>query len=1528
MKMAYILGHRDPEFQPVTDRVYSIVFLGTPHQGASIAQTLSRLVALVGARPFVDDLLPESPMLQSINEDFPRACGRLHLMSFYETKPMSLGGYKTLIVDKTSAVMNLANERRTLLDADHRHVAMFSSPNDPAYVTVRNALATLVFSRREEQDRERQSVAQGDKAMLNHVLGVSDAPEDDIMMQDSLRHPESCGWLARKDYYRDWKDSLDSRLLWIRGRPGAGKSVLSAYVVNDLRERSVDCSFFFFQSSDKTKSSANAFLRSMAWQMGMLHPEILSKITEIDSPVDQVDPNPVWRKLFLSSVLKVRLNRPQFWVIDSIDECKGSLEVMDFLVRVQESWPVAILITSRDPVELHLGKTNPRVGIQNEAISDGDVQEDIALLLKSNLDLLPCPASDRWPTPESMASQILANSGGCFLWASLICSELREVTSEREIDEVLGSIPSDMDALYTKVLEDMANARFGKNVARALITWVTYSFRPLTTFEMQEPIEMDIDDKVDDVARAISKCCGNIVYVDTHSKVQLVHATAREFLMKRAPESGFAVSKTDGHRRLAKVCFQFLINTDKGASRPGRLTSDPEVRTIHSSFNDTPPRSKRLGSEPELRHPHRPSLSRPSLSQPTSFSEHPFTPYASKYVFQHLNFVHSDDEEIIALMSKFFSGSSVLRWIEYNAAHGDLHTVYQAGKTLNAILTRRSRYSPPLGLARGETKFRMLEKWGDDLIHLVTKFSRQLRAAPQSIHHLIPPFCPPASAVRQQFSSPYRGLNVQGLSATSWDDCLATITYEKLTKPNAVAAGPGLFAVGMMTPKGKIVIYGDSIFQEIHTLLHGEPVWRLAFSERGTELASSGAKMVRIWSTTDGKQISNFKISSMCLALQFSEDDTVLRAVTRQNQLIEWDVFEHMPLRDDPVNWTADLEEKMQFRSPTTIALGAATGLMCVIYRGENIVLWDYLEDRLHDLYEKETGSVSVYGSHKLAEGTTTVGSVAFSHAIDTGLLAAAYTDGDTVVYDVLTGEAIAFAEASNVVMVSSSPDGRTLAGVDSHGNLTLFEFATLRALYRIQFDTQIVPKSIAFTWDSLRIIEVRGDQCRIWEPSVLLRTDTAEDENSDTISVSTGLQEVDYQTNREAEITAMVCCQNSNLVFYALTDGSVYGCDISGEPDAQLLFVLPSRCPVHILHIDERSSLLTTGDRSGRVTARKVAHRNAPKQQALWHIDDPIANTKESGGNLETLQSAISSGAHSRMLVSMDETHNLISLAGDDEGQKVAQLSSEWSQWSEHPTKHDCLLRASKHQIEIYSWSNLSVLGNFETPSGVSFHNLTPLIPAQMFATCMVRNETMSGAFQADQKIDGGRIHKEVHAIQLWGGKEFGMPDKDTKPVRQLEGSIVSSIALVLGSFGARLVVYTTDQWIATVELHPPQDKTQRGEDLVRHFFMPSDWISVDHKNLIFGIGKAGEVVFAKRSELAVIKRGLETTESGASFNPRRPGAGQRGPLPLRLRGPSPGSSVSGRSSPRVSPRGSVDKGRLRRDTGEDLFVGSRQVY
>lgn len=713
VKKAFIVGHQEAEFKHIVNRISSIFFLATPHQGAAIAQTLTRLIALFGSRPFVDDLLPQSTMLQSINEDFPRFCESVQLLSFYETRPMSVGVNKMLIVDKASAVTNLANERRTLLDADHRNVAMYSSSNDSAFVAVRNALATVISAQRTSSVSQKQALAVEDQTAINLFMGVSDAPEDDIMTQDSVRLPGSCEWLMSNTHYRSWREARD-RFLWLRGRPGAGKSVLAGHVVNDLRSTGLDCCFFFCQSVDNTRSSANTCLRSLAWQMSTLHSDVSARLREIvadadnrDGPLDKTDLNPIWRRVFLSGILKVRLTKPQYWVIDAMDECKGSMDLMNFLARIQEHWPVSILVTCRDPVETHLSNSNLRLDICSYTITEEDSNQDISLFLRSNMEHLPCPTSHKWDSPLSMASQIVSNSGGCFLWASLIYTELRTVSRARDVDIVLQSVPSDMNALYSKILDDMGGARFGKDLAKSFITWATYAFRPLTTAEIQEPIELDINDKIDDVERAISRCCGNIVYVDSQSKVRLVHSTAREFLTNKETRSEFAVSKAEGHRRLVMVCLRYLIEMDKLSSKTRRLGSEPDIRMLRTPSTGSSSRKKRLGSDPNIQAAHSSYSARESFSSASPPPQN-FVHYASTYLFQHLNQVHSTDEEVLLLLSQFLSNTSVLRWIEFIAGNGDLHVIYNAGKTINSLLSRRAHHSPPLGLAHGHKKFALL----------------------------------------------------------------------------------------------------------------------------------------------------------------------------------------------------------------------------------------------------------------------------------------------------------------------------------------------------------------------------------------------------------------------------------------------------------------------------------------------------------------------------------------------------------------------------------------------------------------------------------------------------------------------------------------------------------------------------------------------------------------------------------------------------------------------------------------------------
>lgn len=1405
IKKAFIIGQDNLVFKPLVDRIRGIFFLATPHHGAHLAQSLSRIFA-VAPRPFVGDISPDSPVLESINEDFPRYCSRLDLFSFFENKPMNFFFRQVFIVERQNAVMNYINERKTYLEANHRDVARFSSPKDSSYRAIRDSLAKYIEKVRSSQKSARQLVGHNQLEALNKFLEISDTSED-LMTLESIRLPGSCEWLPQRDYFQRWQDAACSQVLWLRGRPGAGKSVLCSYVVNYLQDSERDCCFFFFTNRDKPKATINSFLRSMAWQMAMMHPEILLRVLEIsvtlqDRTINKVDHIPIWKELYLSGILKVQLNRPQYWVIDSLDECKGCTELVNFLTIAQKSWPLYLLVTSRNPVSKYIISNNPKVEIVSETILEEETSKDISLFLKANIDSLPVLGFSR---REAIANQILQTSSGCFLWVNLILNELRQVSTSAEMKKVLGSSSENMDSLYLKILTDMTTAKFSKDLTKTILTWTTCSFRPLSTKELHTAIELDIKDTINDIERSISTCCGNLVHVDSSKKVQLIHLTLRDFLTRQDIASEFIIERASGHKRLALACLQYLSSNEMRAPRPKKL-SGPLEGQVKSAFAD----------------------------------------YSCKFLFQHLVYVKSYDDEVFIELSKFLTSTNALSWIEHLATISELQQVFHAGKTINNLLNRRSQHTPPLGLRK---ELSLLERWGNDLIHLVTKFGKQLSFSPSSIHHLIAPFCPLDSALKQQFSSSYRGLSVYGLSATVWNDCLSIINYSKPTRPTAVATSAGIFVLGMST--GNIIVYNDITCQESYTLDNGEPVQCLVFGETGKYLASSGDKLVRVWDTTSWSELFKVSIADECIALTFTEEDRLLLGAIKSNQLMYWDIANNGILHDVPTDWMSDLGRELSWLRlrPTMASFNPYQNLLAVIYPGKDILLWDYERECIYDIYEKNSGS-RFRTSTPILGGMTSVCSLAFN----TTLLAAAYIDGDVVIYDTISGEVSGFLTGINALALSLSLDGRTLASADAEGTIQLFDLDALKVIYRLQSDDEGVgARFLAFTSDSYRVIDVRKYQCLIWEPVVLLRQDL-DDENSDTVSVSTAPQEIDYKVLGCICITAIACVQSAPIVFCGKEDGSVHAYDISSEPQNQQLFVQTPGASILLIHFDVEKGILTCSDSSGRVVSRELVR----KQPTGWETRDPLVDIR-AGTRVTNI---LASGKHSRLLVSTDGHDTLWQIPKNaGEAHFVRFEIKEKRQWVQHATNPDQLILVTASEAKIYHWTTLEYI------SLVLLSNLT--LHSAVVDRFIALHHTR---FFATVTKDLSQIRSSQLVIQIWD-KDINLNSGSVSSAYNF-GTLSSTVEAVIGVVGDRLIFLNNNYWICSIDLDSVEKTT------VRHFFIPNDWVSSVNQ-LILDIGQNGEIAFVKRAELAVIKRGLEITEKGTFKPPRK---GSTIPKPTRL--------------------------------------------
>jgi hypothetical protein len=88
-------------------------------------------------------------------------------------------------------------------------------------------------------------------------------------------------WIVNYDDFIDWRDGDNAQLLWIKGDPGKGKTML---LIGIVKEMQLTCystlSYFFCQATDKSSNSATAVLRGLIYRLLIQQPSLMSHIRD------------------------------------------------------------------------------------------------------------------------------------------------------------------------------------------------------------------------------------------------------------------------------------------------------------------------------------------------------------------------------------------------------------------------------------------------------------------------------------------------------------------------------------------------------------------------------------------------------------------------------------------------------------------------------------------------------------------------------------------------------------------------------------------------------------------------------------------------------------------------------------------------------------------------------------------------------------------------------------------------------------------------------------------------------------------------------------------------------------------------------------------------------------------------------------------------------------------------------------------------------------------------------------------------
>ncbi|KAI0182108.1 hypothetical protein GGR52DRAFT_568309 [Hypoxylon sp. FL1284] len=300
--------------------------------------------------------------------------------------------------------------------------------------------------------------------------------------------------------------TFGSNVMWITGKPGAGKTVLAASIIEYLESSCSqnDILYFFFQSQSPENSSSDAY-RSILDQLVEKSEQDLSLLYRFSFAIPKWDEpgNPDMpglssdgQKKFTSTVvlelLRLCLRRGSLLVLDGIDECRDIDVFLSSLRRLLEAHPhTRVLLLSR----INIARLKHMVQGQNHLeFPETSISNDIGHFLTAEIhDLFEdgtLPGSI--DNADSLVERLVRGADGMFLWARLMINLLRSpsMTPYQRLEVIERvSVPEGLEKLYERIFMFIASTGLrALNLASGCLAWLTKMTHHMSSFQLREAL--------------------------------------------------------------------------------------------------------------------------------------------------------------------------------------------------------------------------------------------------------------------------------------------------------------------------------------------------------------------------------------------------------------------------------------------------------------------------------------------------------------------------------------------------------------------------------------------------------------------------------------------------------------------------------------------------------------------------------------------------------------------------------------------------------------------------------------------------------------------------------------------------------------------------------------------------------------------------------------------------------------------------------------------------------------------------------
>ncbi|KAK4458987.1 hypothetical protein QBC42DRAFT_232749 [Cladorrhinum samala] len=402
------------------------------------------------------------------------------------------------------------------------------------------------------RSRKMQELSREDQQCLKD-LHLTNPRDDKSRIQKSKGDllKDSYRWVLSNPDFQRWRDHKDSQLLWIKGDPGKGKTMLLCGIIDELdrgntaNARSSNVAYFFCQATDSRINYATAVLRGLIY---MLVDQQRSLIYHVRSEYDGAgkklfdDPN-AWEVLsrIFTNILQDTSLRTTTLLIDALDECAKDLpQLLDLIAhKSSESSRVKWIVSSRNWPEIEEGlETATQKARLSLELNAESVAAAVNAFIKHKVDQLAQQKAYDDNIKEKVETYLHSHANDTFLWVALVCQALAIVpkASKWRTLEKLETFPSGLDSLYARMLEQI-NHSDDHELCNQILSVAVLVHRPLSLDEFTSLVKLPhgVSEDFEDLEQIIS-LCGSFLTIRERI-VYFVHQSAKDFLLGRTSES-------------------------------------------------------------------------------------------------------------------------------------------------------------------------------------------------------------------------------------------------------------------------------------------------------------------------------------------------------------------------------------------------------------------------------------------------------------------------------------------------------------------------------------------------------------------------------------------------------------------------------------------------------------------------------------------------------------------------------------------------------------------------------------------------------------------------------------------------------------------------------------------------------------------------------------------------------------------------------------------------------------------------------